>query len=120
MSLDKTGVNVSKDKEFGTVVINCQAPGFSKKRKMANPPSPDGVPISNSFSELPISDNAQGNDQPKEKKPSKPPPIILYGLEDVNKLTEFLETTAERPTFNYKLINKNQESLQRMSISSKI
>ncbi|CAH2106652.1 unnamed protein product [Euphydryas editha] len=75
---------------------------------MSNPPSPDGVSISNSFSELPITDNAQGNYQPKEKKPSKPPPIILYGVEDVNKLTEFLETTAERSTFNYKIINKNQ------------
>ncbi|CAH2106908.1 unnamed protein product [Euphydryas editha] len=80
----------------------------NKKRKMSNPPSPDGVPISNSFSELPIIDNAQGNYQPKEKKPSKPPPIILYGVEDVNKLTEFLETTVERSTFNYKIININQ------------
>ncbi|CAH2097817.1 unnamed protein product [Euphydryas editha] len=66
------------------------------------------VPVSNSFSELPITDNAQGNYQPKEKKPSKPPPIILYGVEDVNKLTEFLETTVEISTFNYKIINKNQ------------
>lgn len=75
---------------------------------MSNSQSPERVPTSNRFAGLPIKDKDQEVNQLKEKKPSKPPPIILYGVEDVNKLTELLETAVERTTFNYKIINKNQ------------
>lgn len=79
----------------------------NKKRKISNSQSPEKISTSNRFAGLPINEERQDT-QPIEKKPSKPPPIILYGVEDLNKLTEFLETVAERTTFNYKIINKNQ------------
>lgn len=79
---------------------------LSKKRKILN--SPEGVTTTNRFSELPIDLTEDVELQPKEKKPTKPPPIILYGIEDVSKLTELLETATEKSSFTYKIVNRNQ------------
>lgn len=80
----------------------------TKKRKLNSPPSPEGVEVSNRFSELPVEKGPNERTQEKERKISKPPPIMLYGVDDVNKLTELLETVAENTKFTYKIMNKNQ------------
>lgn len=79
-----------------------------KKRKISSILSPEKIVTSNMFDGLPTTDITQQPDKPEEKKPSKPPPIVLYGIENVNNLTEFLETAAESSTFTYKIVNKNQ------------
>lgn len=38
----------------------------------------------------------------------KPPPIILYGIEDLTKLTDLLEKVVDKTNFVYKIINQNQ------------
>lgn len=83
-----------------------------KRRKTSESPPPDTIDTSNRFSELPV-DQPEPESQTKEKtfkekKPTKPPPIILYGIDDVNKLTELLETVAEKSAFTYKIVNRNQ------------
>ncbi|GBP69362.1 Nucleic-acid-binding protein from transposon X-element [Eumeta japonica] len=40
-------------------------------------------------------------------KPSKPPPIVLNGIEDVNELSKLLQTASDKVNFKFKLINKN-------------
>ena len=80
----------------------------TKKRKLMSPPPFQGLPTANRFSQLPVDLTENTANQPKERKPSKPPPIILYGIEDVHKLTELLETATEKSQFTYKIVNRNQ------------
>lgn len=44
----------------------------------------------------------------QEKRASKPPPILLYGIENVNGLTELIETVADKDHFNFKIVNRSQ------------
>lgn len=44
------------------------------------------------------------------KRPSKPPPIILYGVEEVNKLVELLESTVDKDFYNKACQQKPAES----------
>ncbi|CAB3254660.1 unnamed protein product [Arctia plantaginis] len=79
------------------------------KRKKVND-SPENITTSNMFSQLPIdlTEEPAPTKKSVEKKPSKPPPIILYGIEDVNKLTELVETVADKSSFTYRTTNRNQ------------
>lgn len=85
----------------------------SKKRKMLSSPSPDRVKTSNRFSGLPID---LTDTEPKTRTQSKPPPIVLYGVEDVNKLTELLETVAKKDEFAYKIVSRNQLRINALDI----
>ncbi|KAJ8710010.1 hypothetical protein PYW07_009376 [Mythimna separata] len=78
----------------------------SAKRKKVTSPSPERVMTTNQFSSLPV-DPEENNEREALKVP-KPPPIILYGIEDLTKLTELLESVANKADFKYKIINKNQ------------
>lgn len=65
----------------------------------------------NRFGELPV-------DQIEHttiKTPAKPPPIMLYGIENVNELTKLIETTIDVSNFRFRIINKN---LLRLMINS--
>lgn len=78
----------------------------SKKRKMSvSPPPSDKITTSNQFEILSTDTNA---DNEKSKTVSKPPPLILYGIEDINKLKELIETTLNKKEYVIKIINKNQ------------
>lgn len=79
------------------------------KRKKISESSNEEIHISNRYSSLPV-DTPEGAIQaePTAKKPSKPPPIVLYGIEDINKLTELLLTASDKNEFSFKTVNKNQ------------
>lgn len=79
--------------------------GVKRKKTSQTPSPPQKIETSNRYSALPID---LTEEEPKQKKASKPPPIILYGIDDVNKLTELLLTATERDTFTYKIVNRNQ------------
>ncbi|CAH2097058.1 unnamed protein product [Euphydryas editha] len=80
------------------------------KRKKMSTPSPEKISISNRFSGLPTDQLEENCPEQSDAyiKTSKPPPIILYGIEDVNKLTELLEGVVNKIEFTYKIVNKNQ------------
>lgn len=100
----KTGEIASQSKDSPTPPPWQRVPtNRNKKRKLSSTPPLEETLTSNRFVGLPID---QIDDIPV--KPIKPPPIILYGVEDLNKLTELLETTTEKHQFTYKIINKNQ------------
>ncbi|KAJ8703705.1 hypothetical protein PYW08_016959 [Mythimna loreyi] len=76
----------------------------NKKRKLsASSPPVQTTATSNRFTGLTI-DLTDNSETPV--RPSKPPPIILYGVEDINKLTQLLKTTVEEEQFTYKIVNK--------------
>lgn len=79
----------------------------AKRKKLTLSPSPDRVPISNRYSHLPVDVNAE-QIQNETPRPMKPPPIILYGIEDVNKLTDLLGTAVDKSLFFLKIVNKTQ------------
>lgn len=79
-----------------------------KRKKTSYGPVPESVITSNKFSGLQIDLTDEDSETTTVKKTSKPPPIILYGVDDINKLTEMLETVADVTEFTFKITNRNQ------------
>ncbi|CAB3258396.1 unnamed protein product [Arctia plantaginis] len=88
-----------------------------KRKKTSNNSSPETVKTSNRFTGLTI-DLTNTEAVPKEKRPAKPPPIVLYGVEDVNKLIELLITVVEKDQFSFKIINRNQLRISSLDIET--
>ncbi|KAL3613126.1 hypothetical protein CASFOL_043028 [Castilleja foliolosa] len=90
------------------------------------------IDTSNSFSDLEVEDletetvppeddplitKPDGNKPPKKNeknknneknRTSKPPPIILYGIEDLQKLSELIEEVVNKENYTYRVVSKNQ------------
>lgn len=78
----------------------------NKRRRTSTSPPVDVSPeMSNRFDGLPTD-----TPEPSEsvKKTYKPPPFILYGIEDVNKLAETIEKKLNPTDYSFKIITKNQ------------
>lgn len=86
-----------------------------KRKKLADSPPP--ITTSNKYGNLPV-DTAEREDVTVPNKLVKPPPIILYGIDDVNKLTELLNTVVDGGNFSYKIINRNQLRISSTSIEN--
>lgn len=81
------------------------------KRKRTVTPSPKKISTSNRFDSLTNEEGSSKdgeNDKTVRKEHSTPPPIILYGIEDIGKLTELLATVAHSEDFSFKVITKQQ------------
>ncbi|KAJ0173294.1 hypothetical protein K1T71_011470 [Dendrolimus kikuchii] len=77
-----------------------------KKRKASKSPTiGETTPIKNRYNNLPIdaADNTIVNAIPKIQKP---PPIVLYGVQDVNELSKLLESACNKTDFKLKIVNK--------------
>ncbi|KOB78466.1 Uncharacterized protein OBRU01_02033 [Operophtera brumata] len=61
------------------------------------------IEISNSFSLL-----GEESGDVQAKKTPKPPPIILYGVDDLAKLTQLIEEVVQTDDYTYKVVSKNQ------------
>lgn len=48
---------------------------------------------------------------------SKPPPIILYGIEDVKQLTEFIEEKINKEEYSYKISSRDQLIISSKSVA---
>lgn len=86
---------------------------YNKRRRTDNsPPTIAHTSTSNSFDGLPIDTMDMPIDTPDLSEPAKkvykPPPLILYGIEDINKLSETIETLLNPGDYNFKIITKNQ------------
>lgn len=75
----------------------------NKKRKFAESPSPPAN-TSNRYLTLPL-DAAEGE---LPKRENKPPPLLLYGVEDVNKLVSTIESVLKKTDYAIKIVSKNQ------------
>lgn len=79
-------------------------PRAKRLRTSDSPPSQPQVPLNNSFGELPVDEG----ETPRDKRKTKPPPLILYGITDINKLIETIETALEKTDYVIKIATKNQ------------
>lgn len=83
-----------------------------RKRTSNSPPQPGTSQIENRFDALPL-DQADDNavqvnvNKSQPAKANKPPPIIFYGIQDVNQLIILLETVVDKNSFTFKN-NKNE------------
>lgn len=79
----------------------------NKKRKIRedSPPAPPPTQLGNQFSGLPL--DPEDNSSLTCNRPNNPPPIILYGIEDVKELTKLIESTIPSVEFRFKIVNKN-------------
>ncbi|KAL4718721.1 hypothetical protein ACJJTC_005767 [Scirpophaga incertulas] len=86
-----------------------------KKRKIRedSPPLQPTMETSNKYASLPL-DPADDPSHSLER-PNKPPPIVLYGIEDVNELTKLIESVILITEFKLKIVNKN---LLRLMVNS--
>lgn len=79
-------------------------------RTSSSPTSRQQIPLDNRFYELPLDDvetEKTQKDAPGEKRKNKPPPLILYGVRDVNKLIETIETILVKTDYVIKIVTKN-------------
>lgn len=77
-----------------------------KKRKIdALSPPPIVTHTSNRFSGLQLDEPTDDSFVPP--KMNKPPPIVLYGIEDVNELTTLIRSVIQPNDFRFKVVNKN-------------
>ncbi|CAK1547670.1 unnamed protein product [Leptosia nina] len=88
---------------------------YPKRKRLSNSPpqyqkldqkTQTGISTSNSYSGLPI-DPTDEDSSTYAKKVYKPPPIILYGIEDLSKLTELLNSNVPSDGYSYKIINRD-------------
>jgi hypothetical protein len=81
-----------------------------KKRKFTNSPPPVASAIStqNRYENLPMNQNEENADTlDTTKLPCKPPPIVLYGIEDINELSKLLDQAVVPQCYKLKIVNKN-------------
>ena len=78
---------------------------LNKRPRTSTSPTSLSPPTNNRFSALPL--NSSG-DEEKPQKVNKPPPLILYGIEDVSKLISTLGTVVDKSGYNIKILSKNQ------------
>lgn len=81
----------------------------NKRQWVSSIPSPqDEIPLKNQFARLPMGVTGDPNRQQSKIKENKPPPIILYGIQDIRKLTDLVETVLSKSDYTYKIISKQQ------------
>lgn len=78
-----------------------------RKRTSESPPNASPVSISNRFTNLPLDQGENRNSDSPNQKTIKPPPIILYGIEDVNELAKLIESVCDPKLFKIRIVNKN-------------
>lgn len=101
----------------------------AKILKQTNKRQPN--PVNNSYSKETTTNNSftgleidveelNGNTSNNNTTPriSKPPPIILYGIEDLKKLTELIEQAVSKDTYSYKVISKNELRISSRSVET--
>lgn len=68
----------------------------------------DKTQTSNRFSALDVDIDPDDITKDSLKKSAKPPPIVLYGIDDLNQLTKFIDEVAKNNDYNYKVVSRNK------------
>lgn len=78
-----------------------------RKRTEASPTHHVNSQSQNPFTKLPLDSEDILIDHSQQKLTSKPPPIRLYGIQDVNELSKLILTASDKNSFTIKIMNKN-------------
>lgn len=104
--------NVLKTPDWQTIPVSKQhknlTPLINKEKNC--------IPLQNKFNDLPMEDISEDNAEIGVEKLTKSPPIMLYGITDVSKLMELLETVIQRDDYKIKTINNKQLRVTASSI----
>lgn len=99
----------TSENDWQTVPILRQNRSSHKRRRLDQTPSPDKeIPLQNRYSSLNIeNENVKSNAGPTNQV-KRPPPIMLYGIQNITKLNELIGTVIERSEYSYKIVTKSQ------------
>lgn len=95
------------ENDWQTIPILRQRQNRHKRMRLSPTPSPEQVTTQNRFSQLNVDENEKNNVLQGEK-PNKIPPIVLYGIKDVTKLKELIDSVLEKSQYSFKVVTKNQ------------
>lgn len=76
-----------------------------KRKRMQSKSPTSKTSTANKFADLPLDDDG---DNATFKAVNKPPPILLYGIEDITKLTTLLNTVVSAGDYKYKIVTSQQ------------
>lgn len=76
-----------------------------RKRLQSNSPPTGKTSVANRFAKLPLDDDGSNS---ATKRENKPPPILLYGIEDIRGLTDLLNTVVSAEDYKYKIVTPQQ------------
>lgn len=68
----------------------------------------EAIVTANRFSILDIDAEAENIETTKAKKVSMPPPIVLYGIDDLTQLTNLLLEVVHKEDYTLKVVNRNR------------
>ena len=102
--------NEPTNNEWQTVSPKYQTPGTNKRRRVNRSPSsePEEIPLQNSFSLLKPEQSDQNPHNQEKVGIRKPPPIILYAVQNIGKLSELIEGVLQKTDYTYKIVNRTQ------------
>lgn len=85
-----------------------RVPTSNKRRRTSDsPPNTERLKVSNRFDTLPQDQIESSDRNLATPTPNRPPPIVLYGIEDVNELNKLLTTVCDPEQFKINIANKN-------------
>ncbi|CAG9087645.1 unnamed protein product [Plutella xylostella] len=113
INLDPQNQPPLSEDDWQTVPVLSQQSRYKRKKQNQSPSPEKDVPLTNRYSSLHVDDTSTIKSVPnlvgmKPKQPSKPPPIFLYGVEDLNQLTFSIEEVVGQDDYSYKVVSKNQ------------
>lgn len=113
INLDPQNQPPLSEDDWQTVPVLSQQSRYKRKKQNQSPSPEKDVPLTNRYSSLHVDDTSTIKSVPnlvgmKPKQPSKPPPIFLYGVEDLNQLTISIEEVVGQDDYSYKVVSKNQ------------
>lgn len=116
-----TNVNNNSDSDLTTNISKTthawQTLPIIRSNKIRQPALQDEIPLQNRFSDLPI-ENVNETSTSSFTKEIKPPPIMLYGITDILKLSDLLETVVNKCDYTIRTINNKQIKISPISIEA--
>lgn len=115
-----------ENREFTGKTVDWQTvpiPRQHKRRRTSRTPSPtpseQGIPTSNKYDILNLDiETAETQKTIPQQRQNKPPPIMLYGVQDIAKLSELIKTQLLENEFSIKIVTRTQLRLNCSSIDS--
>ncbi|CAG4951946.1 unnamed protein product [Colias eurytheme] len=82
-AVDTVEITVNQPKQKSPPPWQRVPNSYKRKRTSESPPNPTSVAVSNRFTSLPIDQPESENNNTSNLGKNKPPPIVLYGIEDI-------------------------------------
>lgn len=106
VNLDPNNQIHEDENDWQTVPILRQT-RYNKRMRTSATPSPEKeLSTQNRYSQLSVDEKDQ--ETSTTVKINKPPPIMLYGINNISKLKEVIDQVLEQSQYSFKIVTKNQ------------